>query len=347
MPEHQRLSDAADEYLRYRKVSGIAVNTIKSDKIFVTRFLLETGNIYVKSIRTDHVERFMTAVAADWSDKTINIARSKLGSFFKFCRSRRWMHRDEDPMENFRRRKVYVGEQRHRIPVDRFPELLDSASHPRDRAALSVGLYLFLRASEMHLLRVGDVHLDTGYVDVTVPKTKVRDQMPISAPLEAELRSWLTYYTEEVGNLLPEFYLVPAKQSTFYYDPTLGRFGAAPEDHDDTATLRPRSPLLGSHRIVQRALTDLGYADFREGIHTLRRSGARALFDELCDQGYDRALEMVSTMLHHSSLGITQSYLGLNESRKRRDDLLRGKPMFAQKAVGNVVPLRSGITPQR
>jgi hypothetical protein len=66
-----------------------------------------------------------------------------------------------------------------------------------------------------------------------------------------------------------------------------------------------------------------------EGCHTLRRSGARALFDDLVERGgYDGVLRHVSAMLHHKSTLMTERYLGLDVDVKKRNDLIRGKKMY-------------------
>ena len=107
------------------------------------------------------------------------------------------------------------------------------------------------------------------------------------------------------------------------------------------------------HRYVQRTLVKFGIPirdeegkSLHEGVHTLRRSGARALFDELVDRGgYDGVLRLVAAMLHHKSTQMTERYLGLDVDTKKRNDLLRGERMFAEPDKSNVVELAPAFMP--
>ena len=95
------------------------------------------------------------------------------------------------------------------------------------------------------------------------------------------------------------------------------------------------------HRIAQRALVGIGFdthdehgVTAREGMHTLRRSGARALFNELVLEGYDGALRTVQSYLHHSSSTMTERYLGLAEDRHRRNKEFVGRNLYPSLAQG-------------
>lgn len=70
---------------------------------------------------------------------------------------------------------------------------------------------------------------------------------------------------------------------------------------------------------------------------------ARAVFDQLVKTtGYDGALRTTSAVLNHKNATTTEMYLGLSSERKRRDDLMRGKPFLsAMVDTSNVVTLRT------
>ena len=76
-----------------------------------------------------------------------------------------------------------------------------------------------------------------------------------------------------------------------------------------------------------------GYPIAKEGGHTLRRSGARAYYDELCEDGYDGALRRVQSMLDHSTTIVTEGYLGLGLDKEARNKALKGQPMFRRHAA--------------
>lgn len=153
--------------------------------------------------------------------------------------------------------------------------------------------------------------------------------MPICAELDAELRLWLTRYAEQVGPLRPNHFLLPRRQSVGTVHNDAGRIVG----HEMTYFPEDRVRSLG--RVVRPVLEQAGFPvvdhagrSAGEGAHTLRRSGARALFDQWANHGYDNALRMVQSMLHHSSIAQTERYIGVTADRRSRDELLRGKPMF-------------------
>lgn len=222
------------------------------------------------------------------------------------------------------------------MPVIDFNRLLDSTEDPRDRIVVAIGLYLLLRESEIRLLKVGDVDLASGTVSVVIPKSSKSDDMPVCVELDGELRTWLTFYSQHAGrSLRPHDALVPAWTR-----------GAATEREDGTwriaPSLRfdPSRPYSTPHRAVQSALIRCGFAthdatgkSLREGVHTLRRSAARARFDALSTMGVDRALRHVQALLHHSSVSTTEKYIGLDADLRDRDEMLRGEVMFPASAT--------------
>ena len=90
----------------------------------------------------------------------------------------------------------------------------------------------------------------------------------------------------------------------------------------------------------KRPLARIGYSDKGSGEHTLRSSGARALFQRLREEGYDGALRRVSAMLGHKSVLMTERYLGLQLEKTQRNELLAGQVMFPDMASGKIVNLR-------
>ena len=77
-------------------------------------------------------------------------------------------------------------------------------------------------------------------------------------------------------------------------------------------------------------------------MHTLRRSGARAYFEQLLEEGSirDGVLRQIMAMLHHKSVLMTERYLGLDADREKRDVHLRGRRMFKVAHAINVIQLR-------
>lgn len=337
MAQKTPLSDAIDDYRHWRKSQGFARQTLANEKSVLLRFLALTGNIYVSSVNERHITEFFTEASRTRGAGAQALDHSVLRGFFEWARQTRRCPSTHDPM--FGRRKPRVAKrERNRVHVSQFDHLLDvaGAHDPRDRAAVAILIYLLIRDQELASLRVGDVDLDAGFVRVVVTKSSLEDDMPICAELDAELRLWLDHYASVVGPLTPDMFLIPRRivESIGERDALTGRIEKMKMRYD------PSLPISRNRGIVRRALEGSGFpvTDHRgrpahEGAHTLRRSGARALFDRLCADGYDGALRIVQSMLHHSSISITERYIGITADKHTRNDILKGKVMYAKETL--------------
>lgn len=331
------LSDAIDDWNTYRKSSGFADNTVKSGKTALGQFLAVTGNIQVRNVGPHHGEMFLThMLSKGYSPKTVNLRLSMVKAFSRWCRERKLMTANQNPLSTTRK-QAESTKPRRRVPVHDFPRLLDAADRPQARILIALGLYLFNRASEATFIKLGDVDLEAGEIRVWQQKTKQWDLMPICAELDAELRRWLTWYAQDQasrGPLDSSWFLVPS------YRPF------CPDRPPAPPLLNPERKMSRTSERIHQALEGIGWevsAEDMEGCHTLRRSGARALFDDLVsrqDRARDDALRIVSSMLHHKSVTQTEVYLGLEADREKRDVLFKGQPMFAAPAADNVVTLK-------
>lgn len=316
-----RLKDATEIYLRERAAS-YAVNTVRNDRSALSKLEGVLGNVEVSDIDRQSMIRVLSYVRQTRNASSTNTIHGTYSAFFRWCRAERIMPTDQDPLLNVRYLTVQ-DKQRVRVPLHEFPSLLAVAPDPQHRALTALGLFLFLRASEATSLRISDVDLNEGTINVTVWKTGDSDLMPIPPELDVELRQWLSYYQSECGPLQDNWYLVPAKVQSGW-----GKH-----------RLNPTRPISRPQEVVGRVLEAHGVRVPGESMHCLRRSGARALFNELADSGIDGALEMVSAMLHHKSVTMSERYLGITHSRAKRDALIRERGLFPSLSAGNVVAL--------
>ena len=347
------LSDAITEFMTYRKTAGFRPNTLLINGRSLSVFLREVGNLQVRHLDARHGEQFQAyLMSRGYKPNTVNSHLTTLSAFTKWLRSRRYLAGGSDPCANIRAVKV-MAEPRARVEPKDFAAFLDACATPLERVVVALGLYLFVRASEITAIRVKDVDLDSHEILVHVMKSQVVDIMPICQELDTELRRWLTWYGQDVRRPLePDFFLVPQRRRR-----PLGNDGSGPGGgflvervHDNMV---PDRALQRAHRYVQKPLHAFGVElrdgegkSTMEGVHTLRRSGARALFDQMVDRGsYDGVLRYVSAMLHHKSTVMTEKYLGLDVDVKKRNDLLKGRLMFQTPATiilasGNVTNIR-------
>lgn len=337
---HQDIAD----FLEARKSDGYAANTIENnrkDLRFLQRVL---GNPKTGKLAAADMDRVFAVASQTLAPQSVNNMQASISAFFRWCRARQRMPHDADPLAGRRYRKVAKVERR-RVPVAQFPALLDAAVNPRDRMVLALGLYLMLRQSEIADLRIGDVDLQSGTINVRIFKTHDTDTMPISAELDRELRSWYPVYQGNAGPLQPSWYLVPARRFAGIHAQRdeLGRMVKG-----QLGRLTPEQKMVKVEEVAKSALKEIGWQmhapngrALHHGIHVLRRSAARAMFDELSAQGYDGALRTVQAWLHHASTTMTERYLGLEIDRAVRDKKFKGQPMFASLAADNVVRLEA------
>jgi integrase len=319
-----RLCDAAEQFERFQFARRLAPRTVESRMGSVRALIKASGNIYCQNVTHRHVERMLSA--NQWAPRTVNARIAHLRLFFEFCRARRLVGREHDPMLGWRFVKVPEAE-RLRVPLQEWGRLFAITETPWEEIALACGLFLFLRSSELMGIQLKHLHLTEGLVEIHRKKTKQWDTMPIPAELDPYLRRQLTWLASR-GATQPEHYLMPNRDIDWEHDPETQHFVAG------TQSIIPTQPLKRPHLEVQRVLKRAGYAlGYGEGMHTLRRSGARAYFDSLLEQGYDGALRRVQSMLGHSTSSMTEVYLGLTLDRQARNADLAGKLMFPHLAA--------------
>lgn len=337
----EKLSPAIEAFTRFRASQSYSKATMRADGQVLSRFLSVNGNIWCHVITDRHVERHFEEASKSRGAASLQLDTNTLRMFFKWARHTGRMPVDCDPM--FGRRSPRVTKrERNRVTVHQFPELLAAAEErtPRDRALVALLLYTLCRDTEITSLRVRDVDLEGGWLRVRVFKTHQEDTMPISEELDTELRKWLTHYTKQCGPLQPHWFLTPARGVFPVHDPETKRI-VRHESH-----YRPERGISGAGRVVSPVLERMGFpvVDAQgkacgEGAHTIRRSGARALFDKLVGEGYDGAIRLVQSMLHHASLTQTERYIGITADRRSRDDVIRGKKMYNESTTENVVSI--------
>lgn len=317
------LRDAVLEYFMFMEARGLAPATIRTSRNIMSHAQRAWGEEQeISELEARHVDAVF--IGKDWSTGTRNIYLGALRGFLKWCRTHRYLPPDFDPTQGWTSRPV---EKRERtwltLPVLR--ALMNVPEHPRDRAFIAVGIYTFMRASEITSLRIGDIDVERHELRMFRHKTKQQDRLPICLELEVELVRWLRYYEQEQGELNPDWFLLPSRGPR----PMAGVHGKRRlEPTGELCPLRPTKPIARPQRIIKEAMAELGVGEHGDGCHVMRRSGARALYEQLREMGHDGAARRVQSMLGHASLVMTEKYLGLNHERMQRNEMLAGRTMF-------------------
>lgn len=325
------LSDAIDQYIGFLRAKRLAENTIKANRYLLNRALACWGNRLVGTLAAKDVDRLFGE--SNWAETTYNTNLQFIRAFFAWCRNQGYMKRDHDPCFGWRNLRV-PQRDKLRIPVEDFPRLLAMPVHPRDRALIAIGLFLFLRSSELQTLRVGDVDFKRNLVHIYRWKTKEEDYLPMCSELREEMLRWTNWFREHEGGLHEQWFLLPAKEG-----PKFNKLKQVPKG-DLSVPLKPLEQMTHPYRFVQQAIAQLGYPTKGEGEHTLRRSGARAMADQLRAEGYDGALLRVASMLGHKDTKQTEHYIGWGLERQQRNEMFAGKPMFGDLFSGQIGELR-------
>lgn len=323
------LSDAIDRYIQVRQAK-CAKSTSRCDANNLRHMLAHIGNVKMRDLNRDMMIDYFYGPKGrinhivrgkPLESSTFNAERGRIAAFLLWCVDEGYM--SSTPLRGVERRRVGTRE-RLRLTPEQMIELIERTEYPRDRALIALGCNTGLRAHALSALRVGDVDLDRGYIRSYSSKTDNHKLHPITLELDRELRAWLTYYAKECGPLQPHWYLTPARWR-------LGR--AAPlGGFDGTLTvLRPECPVGRPIRVVHQALERIGLDSEGAGFHTLRRSSARAVFDQAVADGDARAIHIAREFLDHSSVVLTEGYIGTNAEKQRLEETLRGKAFLTKR----------------
>lgn len=320
------LSQAVDQYLAFRQ-GKLKKTTWRCDANDLRRLLAYTGNIKIKDLSKDHLVGYFYGAKGRLNEvrpTTFNVERGRIKTFLTWCVDEGYI--TTSPMRGIDRRRVGARE-RLRLSPDEMIELIDGCDYPRDRMIVSLGCNTGLRAHAITALRVRDVDLEHGWLRTYTTKTEDQVDLPITADLDRELRRWLSAYQEECGVLHPDWFLVPARHRYGWFITPDGR-------RDDGAiVLRPANQMCyqSALRVVHAQLERIGKDQPGAGLHTLRRSSGRAVFEAGVRDGDARAIHVAREFLGHQNVAMTESYIGTNHERKALDDRMRGREFLATK----------------
>jgi integrase len=347
--------DAVASYREEMTSLGLAPNTMSGRTSFLRRFgeacdVVATergqrGGCGMQAIDPAHVARFFAPLAAR-SQGCRNNALDALRQFLFWAERMGYLARDEhERILGSRKYKTHTRRPKHYIPASDFASALDIAGdrEPGERVTMALAIYTLARTSEIAAIRLSDVDLMKRSLRVYRSKTHRWTEVGICPELYAELRDWLAYYASECGATgpwpmmieHPDWYLTPRREYQAGRRPS-GQF----DPPGATYTIQPELAAINQQRIVKRVLTGLGVVlpsgsgprsvtAVGEGMHTIRRSGARAMLDYLAlELGQDKALLHVSVMLDHSDPRVTLAYIGMDIERDQLNDRLRAAPMY-------------------
>jgi len=345
-----RLDQALEDYYAWYKADFKSPGTLASKKSMLRRLLVSAGkSIYVDELGDEQINNYIELMSQTRDPGSMGQVSVALKGFCDWADERHYFGKKHNPMK--RRKTPSQGRKRHRfLAAQDYPRLLQAAQHPRDRAVYALGWNLMLRASEMTPIRVGEYDRKRSRMIIHVLKKRERhdDEMIVGPELGEELDAWLRFYTNHLQarghRLEPGMHLVPAKVRPTTWVREGGRFATKVVTDDDR--LRPEAPISELEKLIRRGLLAIGWPELdpitgkkiRIGEHDLRRSGARALYEDLIRRGIPNAIQIVQAQLHHETEKQTRGYIEIDVDKEYRDQVLSEYRMYDEPSV-NVTDL--------
>lgn len=331
------VDEAVQTYLASRK-RRLKPNSLIRERDILLRFARFVGPKQVGRLTDKDYEGFYDACA----DGTAPGSRKPLGSaalrqvrlrliwFSDYCAAKGW-HKPgltafiDKPVEDMPRDFC-------RLTIADMEKALDSCTRPRDRMLIAMACFSGLRSQTITALKVSDFDLDhenrTGTIRVQIFKSNKVRFIAISPDLYDEVIRWTAAYENECGEIESSWYFIPGnKKNRFSYES--GQRESVP------GNLVPTTVCGRPHEIAHSILDNLGLDKENEGMHTFRRSYARNLYDRLVADGVADPMKVVSDALHHSTVQVTERYIGTDYGAQRKDDIVRSLS-FRQPQAENV-----------
>jgi len=184
------LSAAVEQYGAAR-ATRYSSTTVKNEMSVLRRLVHNLGNPTVDKVTPGMIEGWFASVMKPHTDRigigrepvaasTANYYRTRIQSLQRYCTQRGWTTTDwlaHSP------RMRQAKRTRQQPAVDLLLAMLDATTDPRNRAVLAVAMNTGLRSSEIGLLRVADVDLNTLTLRTWINKSLLEDEMPMTSDL--------------------------------------------------------------------------------------------------------------------------------------------------------------------
>jgi integrase len=353
------IGEAVEAYEAHARSLGLADSYVRIQMSYLTRFAECCNGIQAKSLTPLHIARFYDTLPN--TSGSHNRALSALRGFVVYLERMRHVKQGSTGfLLGDRKTRKFTRLPKYYIPVSQFGPMIAAARrrHWVDGITLALAFYTLARQGEIANLRLKDVDLDNLTIRIYRQKRRRWTIVQMCPELRDEIFIWLNVYADSTGytgrplgvqDMMrehPDWFLAPALECI------RGRRDDGPFDASKTTyRVIPDQEAGRLEDLVKRMLDIFGaktedgksVKHKGEGMHTIRRSGARAMIDYLSGVwNDDRALLMVSTMLDHDTTVMTLSYIGRSLEQKRLNTYLAGHSMYGDH--GRAYPAGSNVT---
>lgn len=330
--EWVKLADAVSEYKIYL-ADNKAPSTVENKMIALRKMVKTLGAAkWTHEVDFADMTQVWMVCGKTRSNNSRIIDHQAFKHFFTWCENMKYREHFGNPMKSINCPKPHYRE-RNRVPVEQFEDLKKATVTPRDRMYVSNLLYMLCRKVELYHIRWADVNREAGEIYFVRHKTGDDERLAISDELEQELEYYEDWYrwTMDIPkgkDLNPAWFLTPRFTRPQFIGSGKWVRGL----------IRPDVQMgkQDGARIVVAALDVIGFptrdlvtdVSLQEGAHTLRRSGARALFDAEVEAGNAKAMRHVQLTLGHKTMQQTENYIGAQPDRMERNAKIRGQVMY-------------------
>jgi integrase len=341
------VTSAVPLFAGYAAARGLSPGTVKRHRVTVGAFARACREVKDPGVTVDQIDHECIAAYMAAHEGGQGARNNKLESLKAFLN---WAHKSgylaTPPNVLLDGYKCRKAERQPKYYLDRedFPAALEAAGgrHPADRAIVALALYTLARASEIAGVRLCDYDAAKGEIRLYREKRDRWTTTGVTPELASELYRWEVTYAREMGYLSP--HMMIREHPDWLLVPSRSR---------GHGRLQPTQPVQVMERVAKRVLTDLGVTTTRpgksvdhlgEGMHTFRRSGARAFLKALSEGlGHERALTQVKIMLDHDDLQQTMRYIGVDQEKDELNEWLKGNSMYGETPEppgASVIPIR-------
>jgi len=371
------LADAIDQWLEHREhFDDMKDGTLDKDRSMINSFRADVtkglpgGKIDINTVDLHHVTAWRThrsqarimrnGKMVPLSPSTLNADVRVIKSFFAWTRTfgvedpetgKKFKLTKVSPAAELKVKRVNSGSSGLlRVPSEEWPDLLDSATDPLHRWLIAVGLYTAQRTGEIRLSKWSDLDETVNQTGKRIPGLWINREKSTqrNAPMirhhinqviefQEELERWTKFYRQNLASqgvfhIDMDWPLMPA------YRQGNGRVVQGPDGKFVMVrTLNYAKPIGHCGVFVQTALHKLGFPTFKNAMHCLRRSAARAFHDELVMRagpagGFevlpDSPIRLTMALLGHKSQDVTEDYIGIEVSRVALNTVTEGRRMI-------------------
>lgn len=280
MAKDVTLEAAAKSFIEYMDMIGRSQQSMDSygkDLTYLKRFLEDRFNcqIYILDIKLDDIEAYLKYLKDERNYAPASVSRNyhSIRSFYNYLYKKEYVERNIalslDPVKVPQKERQYLTEEE-------VIQLLEQIEHLLIKLVAKFLYFTGLRISECLDLRIEDVDLETGVVDIKNGKGAKQRFVPIAPRIRDELENYIEF---ERPNVETDFFFATKK------------------------TGRLSSQYV--NRELKKAVKKLGWKK-NVTCHILRHSFASRLIKK------DVNLVQVQKLLGHSNLAVTSRYTHTN-----------------------------------